>query len=105
MFVDTNGFRCYYIPVRFRTGGVAMPLDELATERRIAGRNGVLRGLKADYIEKVFLSREADKFLLDEIIRLADQKKVSVEWADTSVQLGRACAVDRKTAVAAILKK
>lgn len=105
MFVDTDGFRCYYTLVRSRTGGVVVPLDELATERRIAGMNSVLRSLEADLVEKVFLSREADRSLTDQVMQAAGSKEIPVEWAEHSVQLGRACAVSRKTAVAAILKK
>lgn len=105
MFVDTDGFRCYYTLVRSRTGGVVVPLNELATERRIAGMNSVLRSLEADIVEKVFLSREADSFLLDAVMQAVKPREIPVEWADNSVQLGRACAVSRKTAVAAILKK
>ena len=65
-----------------------MPLNELASSRRIAGVNSVLRKLKADGVSKIFISKEADIPLKAEIL-----------------QLGRACAVTRKTAAAALLKK
>lgn len=82
-----------------------MPLDELAAAERVAGTNAVLRGLKAGSIAKVFLSREADAELLSEIVRTAETDGVPIEWADESLQLGRACAVTRKTAAAGLLKK
>ncbi len=37
-----------------------MPLNELASSRRIAGVNSVLRKLKADGVSKIFISKEAD---------------------------------------------
>jgi len=104
VFIDTCGFRCYYISVRLRTGGVSVPLNELATEKRIVGINSVLRKLKAGCVCKVFLSREADAKLLRFIIAEAEMKHVPIEWEEDSTQLGRACAVARKTAAAALLK-
>lgn len=82
-----------------------MPLNELASPRRIAGINSVLRKLKADEVIKIFLSREADERLTAELLAEAARRGVPVEWAEGSLQLGRACAVSRKTAAAALLKK
>ena len=82
-----------------------MPLNELASSRRIAGINSVIRKLKADEAIKVFVSAEADVQLIAEILTEAAKREVPVEWAETSLQLGRACAVTRKTAAAALLKK
>ncbi|NLD06129.1 MAG: 50S ribosomal protein L7ae [Synergistaceae bacterium] len=82
-----------------------MPLNELASSRRIAGINSVLRKLKADEVKKVFISKEANCPQAEEIISEASKRGVPVEWAETSLQLGRACAVTRKTAAAALLKK
>lgn len=82
-----------------------MPLNELASSRRIAGANSVLRKLKAEKVEKIFVSKEADSALIEEILTEALKGRVPVEWAETSLQLGRACAVARKTAAAALLKK
>lgn len=82
-----------------------MPLNELAIERRVAGINSVRAALKAENALKIFLSKEADPLLLMEIMREAERASVPVEWIEQSLQLGRACAVPRKTAAAAILKK
>lgn len=82
-----------------------MPLNELASTRRIAGVNSVLRKLKANEASKIFVSEEADANLIAEILTEAAKRGVPVEWAETSLQLGRACAVTRKTAAAALLKK
>lgn len=82
-----------------------MPLSELAEAERLVGINSVTRRLKAGLVLKVFLAEDADKRLLKEILELADAGGVPVEWAGDSKQLGRACAVTRKTAAAALLKK
>lgn len=82
-----------------------MPLNELAMGRRAAGINSVQAALRAGNALKIFLSREAELSLLSGIVRDAERLCVPIEWAEGSLQLGRACAVPRKTAAAAILKK
>ena len=82
-----------------------MPLNELASENRITGCNSVLRMLKAEKVAKLFLSKEADLAVLREIIEEAQKKNIPIEWVDKSLQLGRACAISRKTAVAGLLKR
>lgn len=82
-----------------------MPLNELASESRITGCNSVLRMLKANKVAKLFLSEEAEITVLKEIIILAEKNGVPIEWAEKSLQLGRACAITRKTAAAALIKK
>ena len=82
-----------------------MPLNELASSRRVAGINSVLRKLKADEVSKIFLSKEAEGRLVSEILTEASERGILVEWTEQSLQLGRACAVNRKTAAAALLKK
>ncbi|MDD4160271.1 MAG: RNA methyltransferase substrate-binding domain-containing protein [Synergistaceae bacterium] len=82
-----------------------MPLNELASTRRTAGLNSVMRKLRANEISKVFISKETDAHLAAEILEEASKQGVPVEWAETSLQLGRACAVTRRTSAAALLKK
>jgi large subunit ribosomal protein L7A len=82
-----------------------MPLNELSEGSRVAGINSVLRSLKSGRARKVFLSKEADPRLLKEAAALAEAQKIEVEWVADSLKLGRACAVSRKTAAAALLKE
>ena len=105
MFIDTIYICCYYTLVRLCTGGAGVSLSELSSSERVAGISAVMRSLKACRAEKVFLSKEADIKLLSEIIKAADETNVPIEWAEESQQLGRACAIQRKTAAAALLKK
>ena len=105
MFIDTNGFCCYYIPVRLCTGGVRVSLNELASEKRITGSKSLIRALRQGKVAKIFLSKEAEEGFFEEILEQAGIHGVSVEWAEDSLQLGRACAVSRKTAAAGLFKK
>lgn len=82
-----------------------MPLNELAMGKRTAGINSVQAALRAGNALKIFLSKEAEPSLLCDIVREAERTGVPIEWAEGSLQLGRACAVSRQTVAAAILKK
>lgn len=85
-------------------GGMTMPLRELAEGSRVVGANAVLRKLKANMTKKIFISDDADKAVTDEIVRIASDMHVPVERVENSKQLGRACALEIKTAAAALLK-
>ena len=73
-----------------------MPLNELASSPRCAGQNSVLRNIARGEALKVFLAVR--------IRAASNERNIPVETAADSQQLGRACALTRKTAVAAILK-
>ncbi|MBR4401212.1 MAG: ribosomal L7Ae/L30e/S12e/Gadd45 family protein [Synergistes sp.] len=82
-----------------------MPLSELSQRARCAGINSVLRNAAKGEVLKIFLAADVDAKLKEKIILAAEECNIPVETAADSQQLGRACAVPRKTAVAAILKK
>lgn len=82
-----------------------MPLNELASCQRSAGTASVLRKLARDEVSKVFIADDADEKLKSKIKTAIGEKDIPVEYAENSQMLGRACALSRKTAVAAILKK
>ena len=81
-----------------------MPLKELASSPRCAGQNSVLRNIARGEALKVFLAADADEKLALRIRAASNERNIPVETAADSQQLGRACALTRKTAVAAILK-
>ena len=82
-----------------------MPLDELAQSARCAGINSVLRNVAKGGVLKIFLAADADAKLKEKVLLAAEECNIPVETAADSQQLGRACAVPRKTAAVAILKK
>ena len=82
-----------------------MPLTELASGSRSAGINSVLRHIARGEVVKVFLAEDADEKFCRQVREAAEKMEVPVETAENSIQLGRACALMRKTSVAALLKK
>ena len=82
-----------------------MPLNELASSRRTAGFNSVMRSLRRGEVVKIFLADDADEKLAREVKKTSEEANIPVEATEDSVKLGRACAVSHRTAVVAILKK
>lgn len=82
-----------------------MPLEELASSSRVVGIKEVTRKLRAGLMQKVFLSKEANPELLNGVLEAVKEQRVETEWVANSLQLGRACAITRKTAAAGLLKK
>ncbi len=82
-----------------------MPLSELSSSPRSAGLSSVLRKLSRGEVTKIFIAQDIDEKLAATIKIALSEKNIPVEYAESSQMLGRACALSRKTAVAAILKK
>ena len=81
-----------------------MPLLELSERSRCAGLNSVLRNIANGKALKVFIAKDADEKIKKQVNTALYEKNIPVEETGDLLQLGRACALPRKTAVAAILK-
>ena len=79
-----------------------MSLSELAVSNRVVGIKAVLRALRQKRALKVFLARDADQSMLKEITAEAGGALVEIEWIDEGLSIGRACAIERKAAAAAL---
>ncbi len=79
-----------------------MPLNELASEDRIAGRREVRRALSGGLLKKLFFALDADDKKLRALIEDAVRAGVETESAESCVKLGRACAIDRPASVAGL---
>ncbi|WP_303881386.1 ribosomal L7Ae/L30e/S12e/Gadd45 family protein [Acetomicrobium mobile] len=81
-----------------------MSLHELVESDRVVGAKSVLRKLLRSEIKKVFVARDAERKVIEPILREAEIRKIPVEWVDNSTILGRACVIERPAAVAGLLK-
>ncbi|MFA5622541.1 MAG: 50S ribosomal protein L7ae [Thermovirgaceae bacterium] len=79
-----------------------MPLNELAVPNRVVGVRSVKRALLAGNLRKLFLAADARTSLVEGLERMAREAGIKVEWADSMVLLGRACAIGRGAAAAGI---
>ncbi len=82
-----------------------MPLNELASERRVVGIRQVLRKIQEGQLEKLFLARDASQDRVKELLDEAERRGLTVEWCESMEFLGRACAISRKAAAAGLARE
>ncbi|WP_422484527.1 ribosomal L7Ae/L30e/S12e/Gadd45 family protein [Gudongella sp. DL1XJH-153] len=78
---------------------------ELNTEGKVVGAKQVKRALSKSEVQTVFIARDAEKKVTEEIEDLCKSKEVVVQYIDTMEELGEACGIDINAAVAALLNK
>lgn len=79
-----------------------MPLNELAVSNRLVGARSVRRALQSGTLKKLFLAADASSSLVKDLEKMAEEAGIKVEWAESMVILGRACAIGRGAAAAGI---
>ncbi len=72
--------------------------------RRVAGVRQVARAIGSGTAAQVYIARDAEKGLTDDIRRAALEAGVPVSDADSMAQLGRFCRIQVGTAAAAVLR-
>jgi len=82
-----------------------MALKELGESGRVVGMRQTLKALQRDRVSKVFVASDVDDEILEEVISLAKEKNVPLEYVDSSAELGKACGIEVGASCAAILKK
>ncbi len=79
-----------------------MPLNELAVPNRLVGTRSVRKAIQAGVLRKIFLAADAKGSMVKDLERMARESGIKVEWAESMVILGRACAIDRGAAAAGL---
>ena len=79
-----------------------MPLDELASPARVAGENKVSRLLARGELRKIFVAKDAKTKKLEAIVYMAGKDGIPVEFVESKLLLGRACAISRPASVAGL---
>ncbi len=74
------------------------------TSKRVVGTNQVKRALKNDMVEKVFIAKDADRRVVDEVVEICKEKGVEIVYVESMKKLGQQCNIDVKAASAALLK-
>jgi len=77
-------------------------LNELAVSNRLVGARSVRRALQSGTLKKLFLAADASSSMVKDLEKMAEEAGIKVEWAESMVILGRACAIGRGAAAAGI---
>lgn len=79
-------------------------LSKLNVNNKIVGAKQVKRALNSQDIEAVFIAKDAENKVTDEIKRICIDKHIQVIYVDNMKKLGDACGIDVNAATAALLK-
>jgi len=79
-------------------------LSKLNANNKIVGAKQVKRVLNSHDVEAVFIAKDADNKVTDEIARICNEKQIQVIFVENMRQLGDACGIDVNAATAALLK-
>lgn len=82
-----------------------MELDCLKhAEKFVTGTKQTVKAVEAGMAAKVILARDADEKLTRPVLSMCEGKNIPVQYAETMVELGKACGIKVGAAMAAILK-
>lgn len=96
---------CYDTSRVSNTGGIFVPLNELAVAERVVGEKEVRRALSKGLLRKVFVALDVDAERSGALLADVEAAGVEVERVESRLILGRACAIDRSAAAAGLLKR
>jgi large subunit ribosomal protein L7A len=79
-------------------------LSKLATGNKIVGVKQVKRALGSQEIELVFIAKDAENKITDELVKICSDKHIQIFYVENMKKLGDACGIDVNAATAALLK-
>ncbi|WP_018131274.1 ribosomal L7Ae/L30e/S12e/Gadd45 family protein [Effusibacillus pohliae] len=83
-----------------------MPYERIRSAKQVAvGTNQTTKALEQSVAKEVFVAKDADKKIVDRIVRLCETKNTPFFWVDSMKQLGKVCGIEVGAAVAAILQE
>lgn len=85
------------------TGGLGV-LENLKDCKKAVGIKQTLKAVDRGKAEVVFIAKDADEKLVEELKRACLKNSIEIRYADSMHQLGKACNIEVGAAAAAILK-
>ncbi|HSH35394.1 ribosomal L7Ae/L30e/S12e/Gadd45 family protein [Schnuerera sp.] len=79
-------------------------VSKLNTDKKIVGTKEVKRALMSGEVKTVYIAKDADKRVTNEITMACDEKQIPVVYVETMKKLGETCKIDVSAASAALLK-
>jgi large subunit ribosomal protein L7A len=76
---------------------------ETAQNKRI-GIKQSLKTIKNDQAEALFIAKDAEQYVVRNVVKLAEEKQLPVIYIESMLILGKACNIDVGAATAVIVK-
>jgi len=81
-----------------------MSLDTLKTVKKAIGIKQVTKAIEKDLVQEIYVAKDAEQRLLEQLQILCSQKNVTVDMTFAMTELGKACGIEVGAAAVAILK-
>lgn len=79
-------------------------LSNLKDRNKVIGTKQAKRFLIKDEVEILYIAEDADKNIVDDLLKESNGKSVEIIFIKSMRELGEACGIDVKAATVAILK-
>jgi len=79
-------------------------MHNLEEAPKVVGSKQTIRAIENNLVSTVYIARDAQRQLQDQIINCAKTHQVEIVFYDSMEALGAACNVEVKTATAALIK-
>ena len=79
-------------------------LSKLDTNNKVVGTKQVKRALASGKVETVYIAKDAEKKVVNEIVTICDSNDIDIIYVESMRKLGEACKIDVSAASAALLK-
>lgn len=83
-----------------------MPYDRIRNARhKTVGTKQTLKAASRRLAKEVFIAKDADEFVVRNLIRTCNEQGIQITYVDSMAELGRACGIKVGAASAAILNE
>lgn len=81
-------------------------LDKLRNSaKKIVGTKQVSKAIYRGEVEALYIAKDAEKKVVDQLINLAEEHSLEVYYVETMAELGRTCGIEVQTASAAVVRQ
>lgn len=70
---------------------------------KVVGTKQTKKALEEGDVSQLYIAKDADKLRIQDVLRLAETKRVPVLYVESMDELGKACDVKVRTATAALI--
>ncbi len=79
-------------------------LYHLKDTNKVVGTKQCIKAIQNDKVKAVFIAKDAEERVTNQVLQLAKEKQVPIEYVETMKELGSLCNIEVKTAIAAIIE-
>ncbi len=76
-------------------------LENLLNQNKVTGIKETTKALSQNEVKTLFLAKDAENHLVQHLEQIAKEKNIEIVYADSMIDLGKACGIEVGAAAAA----